>query len=569
VNSNPLDRAPAVPPVVIHAPTGRDGALVAELLGSSGIGVEAAVSGADLAQRLGRPVGALVLAEEALDLETVRRLRDHLVAQPSWSDLPLIVLVAASRGFRSPASALEGLREIGNVTLLERPVRPVTLLSAVRAALRARARQFQVQSYLEERARAEAQERRRQRIEAAGQLAGGVAHEVNNMMTAVLGFADIALKRLDPGHPAVGDLHEVLKAGGRTARITQQLLAFTRQQHNQPETLSVSVVIRDLATLLQQSLGAEYLLQLELPDEVPPVVADRTQLEQVVINLLLNARDATPRGGTISVTVESVELDGTYRQRHGDVAFRPGSYVLIAVSDTGSGMNREIMDRAFEPFYTTKPVGQGTGLGLSTVYGIVKQAGGYVWLYSEVDCGTTVKIYLPAMGAPDSRVSRPDLPRLRGHERVLVVEDEEMVRRIACCALEEYGYQVVEAADGSAALALLAAGTEVDLILCDIVMPGLSGQELGSALASAAPGAIILYMSGYTGSDVKRRQLAPPSARFIQKPFLASDLAARVRALLDHRPPPALEPHDREGKTDRPARGKEGRRTRGKDGPAG
>jgi signal transduction histidine kinase len=536
VSGNPLDRAAAVPPVVIHTPTGRDGALVAELLASSGIKVEPTASGAELAHRLERPVGALVLAEEALHVETARRLRDHLLAQPSWSDLPIIVLVGASRGLRPSSAALEGLREIGNITLLERPVQPVTQLSAVRAALRARVRQFQVQSYLKERARAEEQERRRQRIEAAGKLAGGVAHEVNNMMTAVLGFADIALKRLDPGHPAAGDLREVLKAGGRTARITQQLLAFTRQQLNQPETLSLSVVIRDLANLLQQSIGAEYMLRLELPEDVPPVVADRTQLEQVVINLLLNARDATPRGGTISLSVARAELDETYPDRHGDVAFRPGHYVLLAVSDSGSGMSREIMDRAFEPFYTTKPVGQGTGLGLSTVYGIVKQAGGYVWLYSEVDRGTTVKIYLPAIGVPEPRVSRPDLRRLYGHERVLVVEDEELVRRIACSALEEYGYRVVEAADGSAAMALLAAGTEVDLILCDIVMPGLSGQELGAALTRAAPGAIILYMSGYTGSDVKLRQLVLPSAPFIQKPFLASDLAAKVRGLLDQRP---------------------------------
>jgi two-component system, cell cycle sensor histidine kinase and response regulator CckA len=526
VSGNPLDRAAGVPPVVIHTPTGRDTALVTELLQSAGIRVEATASGTEMGQRLDRPTGALVLAEEALDVETARQIRDHLLAQPSWSDLPIIVLIAASRGLRPPSPALEGLREIGNITLLERPVQPVTLLSAVRAALRARVRQFQVQRYLDERARAEEQERRRQRIEAVGKLAGGVAHEVNNMMTAVLGFADIALRRLDPSHPAVGDLREVLKAGGRTARITQQLLAFTRQQHNQPEPLSLSAVIRELA---------EYFLRLDLPEEVPPVVADRTQLEQVVINLLLNARDATPRGGTIGVSVTSAELDGTYRDRHGDVAFRPGRYVLLSVSDTGSGMTREIMDRAFEPFYTTKPVGQGTGLGLSTVYGIVKQAGGYVWLYSEIDYGTTVKIYLPAIGAPEPRISRPDLPRLIGHERVLVVEDEETVRRIACCALEEYGYRVVEAADGPAALALLAADAEVDLILCDIVMPGLSGQELGTALANAAPGAIILYMSGYAGSDVKHRQLVTPSAPFIQKPFLASDLAARVRALLDQR----------------------------------
>jgi signal transduction histidine kinase/ActR/RegA family two-component response regulator len=535
VSGNPLDRAAPLPPVVVHTPTGRDGALVAELLQANAIAVERTASGLDLARRLDRPTGAVVLAEEALDLDTARRLRDHLLAQPSWSDLPLIVLVAASHGARPPAAILEGLRETGSVTLLERPVQPVTLLTAVRTALRTRARQFQVQRYLDERARAEEEERRRQRIEAAGKLAGGVAHEVNNMMTAVLGFTDMALRHLEPGHPAAADLREVLKAGGRTARITQQLLAFTRQQLNKPETLSLSAVIHDLANLLQQSLGAEYVLHLDLPDELPMVVADRTQLEQVVINLLLNARDATPRGGTISVSVARADLDDTYRDRHRDVALQPGPYVQLAVSDTGHGMDPETMDRAFEPFFTTKPVGQGTGLGLSTVYGIVKQAGGYVWLYSESGHGTTVKIYLPAMGAAEPRISRSDVRLLHGDERILVVEDEEMVRRIACRALEEYGYRVLEAADGAAGLALLADGTEVDLILCDIVMPGLSGQELGAALARAAPGASILYMSGYTGSDVALRQLVLPSAPFIQKPFRAADLAAKVRALLDGR----------------------------------
>jgi CheY-like chemotaxis protein len=234
--------------------------------------------------------------------------------------------------------------------------------------------------------------------------------------------------------------------------------------------------------------------------------------------------------------VEPAELDDTYRDRHMEVALRPGTYVLLAVSDTGQGMTRETMDRAFEPFYTTKPVGQGTGLGLSTVYGIVKQAGGYVWLYSEAGQGTTVKIYLPVMAAAEPAPARREPPRVQGHERVLVVEDEEMVRRIARRALEEFGYEVVEAADGQAALDLLAGGAAPDLILCDIVMPGLSGQELGAALSSAAPRARILYMSGYTGSDVRLRQLVLPAAPFIQKPFRAADLAGKVRSLLDRAP---------------------------------
>jgi two-component system, cell cycle sensor histidine kinase and response regulator CckA len=527
-----LERAP----VVVHTPTGRDAALVAELLQAHGHVVERTSSGPELALRLCEPVGVVVLAEEALLPETTRALHQHLQAQPSWSDLPLVILTSPARAPRPTAIALDELRAAGNVTLLERPVQPVTLLSAVRAGLRARARQLQVQQYLEERIRAEEMVRRRQRIEAVGKLAGGVAHEVNNMMTAVLGFSEMALRRLAADAPAAADIREVVKAGTRTARITQQLLAFTRQQINQPESLSVPAVLHELVHLLKQSLGAEYDLRFQIPAEVPVVRADRTQLEQVIINLVLNARDATPSGGTISIVVDTVALDGMYGERHSDVAFRPGDYVLLAVSDTGAGMDQGTMDRAFEPFYTTKPVGQGTGLGLSTVYGIVKQSHGYVWLYSEPGHGTTVKIYLPtgSVGAPaDGRGARAPSG---GQERVLVIEDEDLVRQVTRRSLEEYGYQVIEAPNGQAAVELLRREPPVDLILCDIVMPGLAGPALAAALAREAPGARMLYMSGYTGLDVELRRLAQPSAPFIQKPFRAEDLAAKVRALLDGAP---------------------------------
>jgi signal transduction histidine kinase len=535
VTPNPLEVEPAGdPPVVVHTPTGRDGVLVADLLAAHGYVVTRTATRAELMVRLDQTIGAVVLAEEALDAETALSLHDHLAAQPSWSDLPLVVLTVPRRADRGSYTALGDFRETANMTLLERPVQPETLLSAVRAALRARARQYQVQRYLDERSRTEEQVRRRQRLEAVGKLAGGVAHEVNNMMTVVLGFSDLAMRRLHREDPAASDIQEVIKAGERAARITQQLLAFTRQQPNQPVLLSLAVVVQELSNLLERSLGAEYSLLLELPEEIPPVRADRTQLDQVLINLVLNARDATPPGGTIAVTVEATELDAGYIARHEDVAMRSGPYVMVAVSDTGAGMDRETADRAFEPFYTTKPVGQGTGLGLSTVYGIVKQAGGYVWLYSEVGHGTTVKIYLPVVTGAERATGPQRRPRLMGRERILVVEDESMVRVMARRALEEYGYQVVEAGDGQSAVDLLAEGTEpVDLILCDIVMPGLSGQELSVALAHAAPGAPVLYMSGYTGNDVLRKQLIHPAAPFIQKPFRPVDLALKVRCLLD------------------------------------
>jgi signal transduction histidine kinase/ActR/RegA family two-component response regulator len=534
VTRNPLEavtEGPAV--VVVHTPTGRDGILVAELLGSQGYAVRRSTSPAELDRQLDDEVSAVVLAEEALQQDAARIVAGHLASQPSWSDLPIVILTAARQAPGAPSGQLAEFLEGANATLLERPVQPVTLLSAVHAALRARARQHQVRRYLEERARAEEQERRRQRIEAIGSLAGGVAHEVNNMLAVMLGFSDMALRQLPAGSPSASDLREVIRAGERAARITQQLLAFSRQMPNQPVVLSLAGVVRDLLKLLHQTLGPEYQLVLDLPNDLPSVRADRTQVEQVLINLVLNARDATPPGGTISVVAETVELDAAYGRRHHDVALRQGPYVMLAVTDTGAGMDAQTRERAFEPFYTTKPVGQGTGLGLSTVYGIVKQAAGYVWIYSEPGQGTSVKVYLPAVLAAERR---PDLGRsvgLRGDERVLVVEDEEMVRNMACRALEEFGYTVLEAMDGPTALGLLDTQDEPDLVLCDIVMPGMSGPALGAAIAERAPEVPIIYMSGYPSQDVARRQLVPEGAAFIQKPFRPEDLAAKVRAALD------------------------------------
>ncbi|HEX6863549.1 MAG TPA: ATP-binding protein, partial [Thermoanaerobaculia bacterium] len=470
---NPLEiTRPGREVVVVHTPTGRDGALVAELLGSQGHVVRRSVSSAELGEHLDGAVGAVVLAEEGLQEDAARILAGHLASQPSWSDLPVIVLTASARTPVSAKGQLGEFLEHANATLLERPVQPVTLLSAVHAALRARARQHQVRRYLEERAKAEEQERRRQRIEAIGNLAGGVAHEVNNMLAVMLGFSDMALRQLPPGSAAAADLQEVVRAGERAARITQQLLAFSRQQPNQPVVLSVAGVVRDLLKLLHQTLGAEYQLVIDLPADLPSVRADRTQVEQVLINLVLNARDATPPGGTISIVAQTVELDAEYGRSHLDVALRQGPYVMLAVTDTGQGMDDETRERAFEPFYTTKGVGQGTGLGLSTVYGIVKQAAGYVWIYSEPGQGTSVKVYLPAVLARERRADPTRNAGLRGQERVLVVEDEAMVRHMARRALEEFGYEVLEAVDGAAALAVFDSMEEpVDLVLCDIVMP--------------------------------------------------------------------------------------------------
>ena len=532
---NPLEiPAAATPVVVVHTPTGRDGVLVAELLSSHGYVIRRTVTSVELAAEIGETVGVILLAEEALHDATAPLLLDYLAAQPSWSDLPIVILTAPVRGSEARRGPLAEFLEQSNVTLLERPVQPVTLLSAVHAALRARTRQYQVRTYLAERARAEEQERRRQRIESIGNLAGGVAHEVNNMLAVMLGFSAMAIRQLPADHPAVADLGEVVRAGERAAQITQQLLTFSRQQPNQPTLLSLSGVVQELSKLLHQSVGLGHELVLDLPGDVPEVRADRTQVEQVVINLVLNARDATPAGGRIAITAGATELDADYRARHMDVTLQPGPYAMLAVTDTGRGMDRATIDRAFEPFYTTKAVGQGTGLGLSTVYGIVKQAGGYVWIYSEPGEGTTVKVYLPAVGTAEHAALRPAAADARGHERILVVEDEAMVRRMACHALEDHGYTVLEAADGQAALEVLtSARPPVDLILCDIAMPRLSGPLMGAALAEGLPQMPILFMSGYPRHEVIRRGLLSAEVPFIQKPFRAADVAAMVRSVLD------------------------------------
>jgi two-component system, cell cycle sensor histidine kinase and response regulator CckA len=520
--------------VVVFAPTGRDTELVAGMLGQEGHVVLSARSPQELCGALGEGVGTAVIAEEALRPDGARCLLEALAAQPSWSDLPLVVLTALPSRGAAGDSLLSMLRATGNVTLLERPVQPVTLLSAVRTALRARARQHQVRDYIAERARSEEQLHRAQRMEAVGKLAGGVAHEVNNMMTVVLGFGEFVLRGLDAGHPSRPDVEEMIRAGARAAAITQQLLAFSRRQHHQPTELDLAAVVRELSKLLVQVLGAEFRLEVALPPALAPVLADRTQIEQVLVNLVLNARDAMQPGGRVSITGSMVELDQAYALSRDGIDVRAGPYVMLAVSDTGSGMDAAARDRAFDPFFTTKPVGQGTGLGLSTVYGIVKQSHGYVWLYSEPGQGTTAKIYLPALASGREAAAAGPPPLARGHETILVVEDEEVVRRLARRSLEEYGYTVLEAENGRAALDVLAHSTEdVELVLCDVVMPSMNGRELAARMAVAHPAIPVLFMSGYTGEDVAVRGLLAAGAPFVQKPFTANLLGQKIREMLD------------------------------------
>jgi PAS domain S-box-containing protein len=371
-----------------------------------------------------------------------------------------------------------------------------------------------------------------QRMDAVGRLAGGVAHEINNALQAVLGFAAFALKEVETDHPARSDLIEVDRAARRAATITQQLLAFGRRQVLRPETLDLNVLVRDFTPVVRRALGPEHRLVVrELPGSIP-AVADRGQLEQVLLNLVLNARDAMPGRGTLTIRVGRVVVPADDRG-----ALRPGPYGAIEVIDTGHGMDPATRSRVFEPFFTTKEPGQGTGLGLSVVHGIVAQSGGTVRVMSEPGFGAAFTVLLPEAGAAATEAGPYDAVSVEtgtGHETVLVVDDDPMVLDVTRRALTEHGYRVLAATSAAEALRL-AQDTRIDLVVTDVVMPGGSGPALVERLR-AAPRARplpVLYISGYTGDEVVRQHLLPPEQPFLQKPFDGQALARQVRALLD------------------------------------
>jgi PAS domain S-box-containing protein len=386
--------------------------------------------------------------------------------------------------------------------------------------------------------------RHAQKMQAVGKLAGGMAHEVNNMMTAVLGFGDLILQKVPAESPLRADVEEIVKAGERAAKVTQQLLAFTRQQSQQPQVLDLNSLILDLRRMLERMLGADIELGLHLSEQAANVVVDRSQFEQLLVNLVHNARDALPAGGEVHLETRLMPLDERSQLARPEVPLRLGNYVQLSIRDNGIGMDSTTRRRAFEPFFTTKPVGKGTGLGLSTAYGTIKQSDGYIWLDSEAGRGTTITIQLP-LAANGTEVRQPrDTPApMSGAETILIVEDEPLVLMISKRALEGEGYLVLEARDGNEALEVMRVfGDQVRLILSDVVMPRLGGRELASELRTLAPGIPILYMSAYTGDEVIQRGQLEAGAPFIQKPFTPFVLLRRIRELLDQTPVTRIDP---------------------------
>ena len=363
----------------------------------------------------------------------------------------------------------------------------------------------------------------------------GVAHDFNNILTAITGYAQLLLEDLGPGDAHRGDVDEIRKAADRAAGLTRQLLAFSRQQILQPTVLDLNTLVSDTESMLGRLLGEDVGLATQLASDLGSVKTDRSQIEQVIMNLAVNARDAMPQGGQLTIETANIEIDEIYTREH--VPVLPGSYVMLAVSDTGTGMSADTQAHMFEPFFTTKGKGKGTGLGLSTVYGIVKQSAGFIWVYSEPGKGTTFKIYLPRVGQkPEPRISGAvsSAAIVDGTETVLLAEDEAAVRAVARHSLERHGYTVLEAPSGEAALDLAQRYSgRIHLLLTDVVMPGMSGRTLALRLASLRPEVRTIYMSGYTDEAITRHGVLEPGVTYVQKPFSPDALARKVREVLD------------------------------------
>jgi PAS domain S-box-containing protein len=418
-------------------------------------------------------------------------------------------------------------RRDGSWRLLDAACRNLLHLPAVRSIV-VNARDVTRQRQLEEQVQAS------QRLESIGRLAGGVAHDFNNLLTVILSCAEGLGRDLGEGHPGAEDVREIRDAGERARDLTRQLLAFARRQLIAPAVLDLNDLVRDSEKLLRRVLGEDVDLAVQLTPELWPVRCDPAQIQQVILNLAVNARDAMPRGGKLTIETSNLVLDEQHAAAHPGVS--PGPHVLLAVSDSGEGMTPEARAHLFEPFFTTKPMGQGTGLGLATVYGIVRQSGGHVWVYSEPGRGTTFKIHFPRTEVAEAATAPPPRPPRTsgGKETVLVVEDDPRVREVTVRALRGAGYRVLAAGDGREALAVAsAADGPVHLLVTDVVMPERSGRQVAEELGRRLPALRVLFVSGYTQNTIVHHGVLDAGVEFLPKPFTPSVLLARVREVLD------------------------------------
>jgi signal transduction histidine kinase len=543
---------------IILAPMGRDGSLALMMLNEAGYSGIVASNLANLCELLEKGAGLLVIAAEALRGVDLEPLLEHLHQQPAWSDLPIVLMTHHGGSEQNGSSHLSGL--LGNVTFLERPFHPVTLISLVSAALRGRRRQYDARDRLidlseselrlqrtmetleqqvEERtAQLRSNEealRQSQKMEAVGQLTGGIAHDFNNMLTGIIGSLELLRRRIARGK--LDDLDGLIDLGvtsaNRAAGLTHRLLAFSRRQSLDSKPVGINQLVTSMGELLQRSINESIALDMRLDAQLWTAEADPNQLESALLNLVINARDAMPGGGKLVVETSNRHLDNVFTAAYGTL--KPGDYVELSVSDTGCGIPEHLMGRVFDPFFTTKPIGQGTGLGLSMIYGFARQSHGHVTIHSEVGKGTTVSLFLPRfvgeMQAPE--YLNPALtPYANAGETVLIVEDDPAVRVLVSAVLKELGYAFVEAGDADTALPIIESDQRIDLLISDVGLPGMNGRQMAEIGRQIRPQLKVLFITGYAEHAAVRGGFLDPGMQLITKPFTFDLLTAKVREMI-------------------------------------
>jgi len=543
---------------IILAPLGRDSQIALMLLNEAGFDGIISQDLLALCAELEQGAGLLIMSSEALlgrDLEPLLRLIEQ---QPAWSDLPIVLLTHHGGPEQNPASRFGP--QLGNVTFLERPFHPVTLISLVTTALRGRRRQYEARDRLIDLSQSELRLqntletleqqveertaqlrhneevlRQSQKMEAVGQLTGGIAHDFNNMLTGIIGSLELLRRRLARGR--LDDLDSLIDLGvtsaNRAAGLTHRLLAFSRRQSLDSKPVEMNKLVVSMGELLQRSIDERIRLEMQLSEPLWVAEADPNQLESALLNLVINARDAMPDGGKLVVKTSNQYLDAEFTHLYSNL--EPGDYVVLSVTDNGCGMPQTTINRAFDPFFTTKPIGQGTGLGLSMIYGFTKQSGGHVVIDSEVGAGTTVSLYLPRFGGdlPQAQPVENVHPLFAQHgETVLIVEDDPAVRVLVSAVLSELGYAFVEAGDADSAMPILDSEQRIDLMISDVGLPGMNGRQLAEIGRQHRPDLKVLFITGYAEHAAVRGGFLDSGMQMITKPFTFDLLTAKVREMI-------------------------------------